>query len=1086
MAPTESQGPGKQEAIEQLVSRLAEDVRAVRGGNPVSLKLRQTAVNVLSGRTIGAPGRWEKEAEAAKAALGAEAPEGAAFLEKCYALRSQRLPAFNELLVALHTIRGNPEVRKALAAHAPQPAAPAVGSASPLTLSTPATPSGPHAHSPLGSGFFAAPASAQQTPQPTSLPPGMTPQWQPSYSRPTHSRFRQTDGAEGSQPARPADHHGDTPSMNGGSGHQAAITGRQDMGMVRSSSAAEQVRWPITPGRSAPGTPGPAANGSGPPPSMPSDRQAAGNGSMEFANPTFGQDYASPLKGGAYLLRSASGPAAGPGTPRQQGRLQGQPQQAPGDALQLPGPFGDLFQPHDIAAGQPPPGPSWPRWNLMRPFLNGDFLLQSAQTEKRHEKGREGQLDSMPPSSQESAVMEDLLAAFMGLDGRWARARLAGSMPHPHLRYCLEGRPDPALLELVTRMLPICDHVVVIERFIERRMAYEWGLVSHALGAAMRDLLGDWYLMVTQLEHQLLLGRLTLQAVWFYVQQPLASLSLLAGLAGQASREGLCGAPLLDLLQAKAASVAGNPAARVLTQRLLHAAARPYFAALERWMCEGRAEAAHSEFMVQENEEIERDSLSADGQSAYWYFRYTLRRRLDGNGQAVADERGNPHHDVPAFLEPHKALILNTGKCLNAIRECGRIVERPLPADVHLEYDEAGTFVRHMEAAHEGASRAALELVRGQLGLLQVLEALKHYFLLDRGDLLAAFLDTAEAELAKPAVDISVPRLQSLLELAVRASSAAGDPTGDDLSCSLDHRSLLGMLKQTFQQHSDASRDSPFKAKREKVDTRGQAHERSLLKSRIGREAFMLCFKVDWPLSVVVSEAAMTQYQLIFRHLFELKIVERQLNNSWRLFQATRTLKHDQGAASRVAKRCYGVGAQMQHFFRQYLLYVTFEVLEPLWAAMASSLRAATTLDQVVDAHREFLRRVLKGCLLSRKPASPWTPASLSLDAEDPETGRRKHDRELRQQQQRGTAAAVQKAVEAPGLEAAVTDLEASFTEKFRDFISGLEEVHMAARGDRQETREELDSLLNLMARLDFNHFFSEPPELSTLLGGPL
>ena len=36
-------------------------------------------------------------------------------------------------------------------------------------------------------------------------------------------------------------------------------------------------------------------------------------------------------------------------------------------------------------------------------------------------------------------------------------------------------------------------------------------LVSHAVGAAMRDLLGDWYLMVTQLEHQLLLGKLTLQ-----------------------------------------------------------------------------------------------------------------------------------------------------------------------------------------------------------------------------------------------------------------------------------------------------------------------------------------------------------------------------------------------------------------------------------------------------------------------------------------------------------------------------------------------------------------------------------------------
>ena len=44
------------------------------------------------------------------------------------------------------------------------------------------------------------------------------------------------------------------------------------------------------------------------------------------------------------------------------------------------------------------------------------------------------------------------------------------------------------------------------------------------------------------------------------------------------------------------------PVCRVLTQRLLHAAARPYFAALERWLCEGKADSTHGEFMIQENE----------------------------------------------------------------------------------------------------------------------------------------------------------------------------------------------------------------------------------------------------------------------------------------------------------------------------------------------------------------------------------------------------------------------------------------------------------------------------------------------------
>lgn len=40
----------------------------------------------------------------------------------------------------------------------------------------------------------------------------------------------------------------------------------------------------------------------------------------------------------------------------------------------------------------------------------------------------------------------------------------------------------------------------------------------------------------------------------------------------------------------------------------------------------------------------------------------------------------------------------------------------------------------------------------------------------------------------------------------------------------------------------------------------------------------------------------------------------------------------------------------MMHFFHQYLLYVTFEVLEPLWLSLQSHLAAATTLDQVSPA----------------------------------------------------------------------------------------------------------------------------------------
>lgn len=42
-------------------------------------------------------------------------------------------------------------------------------------------------------------------------------------------------------------------------------------------------------------------------------------------------------------------------------------------------------------------------------------------------------------------------------------------------------------------------------------MGYSRGRVSHAMAGAMRVLLQDWHLMVTQLEHQMYTGHLTLQ-----------------------------------------------------------------------------------------------------------------------------------------------------------------------------------------------------------------------------------------------------------------------------------------------------------------------------------------------------------------------------------------------------------------------------------------------------------------------------------------------------------------------------------------------------------------------------------------------
>lgn len=61
------------------------------------------------------------------------------------------------------------------------------------------------------------------------------------------------------------------------------------------------------------------------------------------------------------------------------------------------------------------------------------------------------------------------------------------------------------------------------------------------------------------------------------------------------------------------------------------------------------------------------------------------------------------------------------------------------------------------------------------------IRSIKHYFLMDKGDFFVHFMDLTEEELKKPVDDIVPPRLEALLELALRMSTANTDPFKDDL-----------------------------------------------------------------------------------------------------------------------------------------------------------------------------------------------------------------------------------------------------------------------------------------------------------------
>lgn len=217
--------------------------------------------------------------------------------------------------------------------------------------------------------------------------------------------------------------------------------------------------------------------------------------------------------------------------------------------------------------------------------------------------------------------------------------------------------------------------------------------------------------------------------------------------------------------------------------------------------------------------------------------------------------------------------MLFTGKYLNVIRECGKTIESPYAEELDPKKNPKllsnignhRDFLEPIEHAYDWASNRLLSLILEEEQLLNRLKSIKHYFFLDLGDFFVHFMDSAEEELDKHIRLVSREKLESLLDLSLRTSSANSDKFKEDLTCELQSYTLL---EQLYAMHN-ISGNLKGNTEISPIFTNIQSFK--------GLEAFVLDYKVRWPLTLIISHKALMKYQLVFRHLFFCKWVERQL-----------------------------------------------------------------------------------------------------------------------------------------------------------------------------------------------------------------
>lgn len=250
----------------------------------------------------------------------------------------------------------------------------------------------------------------------------------------------------------------------------------------------------------------------------------------------------------------------------------------------------------------------------------------------------------------------------------------------------------------------------------------------------------------------------------------------------------------------------------------------------------------------------------------------------------------------------------------------------------HIKYKiEEREYVETIEKAYMFSSKTLLDLLVIEHDLMGRLRSVKHYFLLDKGDFVLQFLNLCEKELSKNVDHVLLARLESFLEIAMRMSSANSDPYKEDMRTILMNDDLQSQMFKILSIQTEEEQGNHIlthtlfcKANLSILEYKSDVDKRQLT----GFESFTFGYKVQWPISLILNHRAVACYQMIFRHLFYCKYVERMLGQIWRSHKIAKKYSFSSSFQYRAA---FALRQRMLHCVQNLEYHMMVEIIEPNW-----------------------------------------------------------------------------------------------------------------------------------------------------------
>ncbi|XP_063305026.1 gamma-tubulin complex component 4 isoform X1 [Pelobates fuscus] len=231
--------------------------------------------------------------------------------------------------------------------------------------------------------------------------------------------------------------------------------------------------------------------------------------------------------------------------------------------------------------------------------------------------------------------------------------------------------------------------------------------------------------------------------------------------------------------------------------------------------------------------------------------------------------------------------------------------------------------------------------------LLGQLKIIKDFYLLGRGELFQAFIDTAQHMLKTPPTAVTEHDVNVAFQLSAH-------------KVLLDDDTLLPLLHLTIDYHGKEHKGISDPSQPREVPPRDTSPREA---PTSGWAALGLSYKVQWPLHILFTPAVLEKYNVVFKYLVSVRRVQSELQHCWALQMQRKHLESKRTDAIKCRLRNH-----MAFLVDNLQYYLQVDVLESQFSQLLQQINSTRDFESIRLAHDHFLSNLLAQSFILLKP----------------------------------------------------------------------------------------------------------------------